>query len=211
MFSNWIYKCTFESSWSTCGMEIREPKQHLVNIPDDTLTKYPLLRERRGVRTRALHPFKLFDDHGNDLVYGFVFYFCQSKYFCCKCFENSTHSLHHLFIHRPYKKPLLFNMEFVLIGDLTKPRSEIERMIRKLGGKVSAKIHDRLAAIISNTNEVEKMGKQMNDACMNNIQVVSEDFLDATENSDIDPIAYILSENICDWGGDVSSIEIGFF
>lgn len=97
-------------------------------------------------------------------------------------------------------------MEFVLIGDFTKPSNEIERKIRKMGGKVGTSIHARVAAIISNADEVKKMDKQMDLACMYNIQVVSEDFLNEIENpdTDTDPIAYMLCESICDWGGDVS-------
>lgn len=95
-------------------------------------------------------------------------------------------------------------MELVLIGDFTKARSDIEQMIRKMGGKVGTKIHDRVAAIISTADEVQKMDTQMRYARMYDIQVVSEDFLNETKCPDVDPIGYILSESICDWGGDVS-------
>lgn len=106
--------------------------------------------------------------------------------------------------HRPYKKPLLFNMEFVLIGSFTKPKGVIERQIRKLGGKVGILVHDRVAAIISTSSERRKMGNQMIEARKHNIQVVSEDFLDEIQTPDTDPILYIISKSICDWGGDVS-------
>lgn len=95
-------------------------------------------------------------------------------------------------------------MELVLVGDFTKPKADIEQLIRKMGGKVGTKIHDRVAAVISTVDEVQKMGKQMTDARMYDIQVVSEDFLIDTQCPDVDPIGYILSESICDWGGDVS-------
>lgn len=67
MFCNWIYKCSQESGWSTCGNEVKEPPREKAEIPPELLTKYPFLR--CAVRTRALHPFKFVDEHGNDLIY----------------------------------------------------------------------------------------------------------------------------------------------
>lgn len=96
-------------------------------------------------------------------------------------------------------------MEFVLIGTFRKPRADIERMIKKLGGKIGIEIDDRVAAIISTENEVRKMGNQMREAQKHNIQVVSEKFLCKIQNSGVDPISYIINKTICDWGGDVSS------
>lgn len=95
-------------------------------------------------------------------------------------------------------------MELVLIGEFSKPRGDIERLIRKMGGKIGTKIHDRSAAVISTATEVHKMGRQMADARMYDIQVVTEHFLNEIQNPDVDAIGYILSENICDWGGNVS-------
>lgn len=95
-------------------------------------------------------------------------------------------------------------MEFVLVGAFTKPRGDLERLIRKLGGKVGVKVHDRLAAIISTSAEHRKMGKQMTEARDHNIQVVSEAFLDEIQAPDADPILYIISKSISEWGGDVS-------
>lgn len=95
-------------------------------------------------------------------------------------------------------------MEFVLIGDFIQPKGTIERLIRKMGGKVITYIHKRCAAVISNMDEVQKMGNQMDEAFINNIQVISENFLNEIQNPDFDPIAYIISESICEWGGDVS-------
>lgn len=95
-------------------------------------------------------------------------------------------------------------MELVLVGGFSKARADIERLIKKMGGKIGTKVHSRVSAIISNPDEVQKMDKQMADARIYDIQVVSEDFLNETQSPDVDPIGYILSESICDWGGDVS-------
>lgn len=93
-------------------------------------------------------------------------------------------------------------MEFVIIGNLVKPKNEIEKQIRKLGGKVVAVVHDKLAAVISNFQEVHRMDFPMKAAKFHHIQVVSVDFLTDIQNED--PLAYILSKSLCDWGGDVS-------
>lgn len=108
--------------------------------------------------------------------------------------------------YRPYKKPLLFGMEFILVGPFTKPRVDVERQIQKLGGKVGAAVHDRVAAIISTSAERRKMGSQMIEARKCDIQVVSKEFLDEVQAPDTDPILYIISKSISDWGGDVSTI-----
>lgn len=95
-------------------------------------------------------------------------------------------------------------MEFALVGKFTKSNDDIERLIRKLGGKIDTEIHTALAAIISTTREVQKMGTQMQEARKNGIQVVTDDFLTEIQRPDVDPILYILSKSICDWGRDVS-------
>lgn len=107
-----------------------------------------------------------------------------------------------IFLFRPYKHPTLFNMEFALIGKLKNSKQEIEKAIRKMGGKVVSVIHNKLAAIISNEEEVKRMGLQMKEAKKFNIQVVTVDFLTAVETTD--PILYIISQSLADWGGDVS-------
>lgn len=105
-------------------------------------------------------------------------------------------------------KPVLFNMEFVLIGKFTKSHGEIERIIRKLGGKCATDVYDRVAAVISTSNEVQKMTHQMKDAQKHKIQVVTEEFLTEIQKPGVDPILYIISESICKWGGDVSVLSI---
>lgn len=105
----------------------------------------------------------------------------------------------------PYKEPPLFNMEFVILGNnLTRSRNEIERTVKKLGGKIAATIHYKLAAVISNEEELHKMSEQILTAKLYGIQIVSEAFLTEVAELNIDPILYIISQSISDWGGDVS-------
>lgn len=82
-------------------------------------------------------------------------------------------------------------------------KKEIEQTIKKMGGKVGHHIHKNLAAVISTPEEVQQMSEQMKQVKTYNIQVVSENFLSEI-SSDTDPIFYIISRSICDWGGDVS-------
>lgn len=98
-------------------------------------------------------------------------------------------------------------MEFALVGNMFQKSNQIEKSIRKHGGKVVSIIHDKLAAvIISNRHELEKMGFQMIQAKKHNIQVISDEFL--SEVTTTDPMLYIISKSLSDWGGDVSSIHM---
>lgn len=90
-------------------------------------------------------------------------------------------------------------MTFVIVGKLSKPSEEVKEIIEKMGGKIVEKVDKKLTAVLSNQEEVEKMGTVMKQAKRNKIQVVTEEFLNAD-----DPILFIISESLCDWGGDVS-------
>lgn len=95
-------------------------------------------------------------------------------------------------------------MEFVIVGhNLTRPRNEIERMIKKMGGKIASNIHYKLAAVISNADEVRRMSEPILNAKQFDIQVVAEAFLTDVAESNQDPVWYIMRHNLCDWGGDV--------
>ena len=91
-------------------------------------------------------------------------------------------------------------MEFVILGKTTKSKDELKKEIQRLGGKLITRISDKLAAVISTPEEVEKMGKRMEEVKKSDIQVVSEDFLE--EAKDGDAIALISKKSICSWGSD---------
>ena len=121
-------------------------------------------------------------------------------------------SIHLPICFSPYKEPPLFNMEFAIVGNnLIRPKNETERMIKKLGGKVVPNIHYKLAAVISTEDEVRKMSEQILTAKLYDIQIVSEAFLTDIAESNMDPILYIISQSICDWGGDVCILLLLFF
>lgn len=102
---------------------------------------------------------------------------------------------------RSYAKQPLFGMEFFIIGENKKPQIDIANQIQVLGGKIASRIHSRIAAIISNVNEVEKVGGPMTNAQLHGIQVVPEEFLDEVPNGD--PCELIAEKNISKWGRDV--------
>lgn len=73
-----------------------------------------------------------------------------------------------------------------------------------MGGKVVTSVHEKLAAIISTPNEIERMTLKMRNAKDYGIQVVPEDFLEAVKgNNNMEAISYITSKSICDWGTDL--------
>lgn len=43
----------------------------------------------------------------------------------------------------------LKNMEFVILGQVSTPKEDLKKDIVKMGGKVTTKIHNKLAAVIS--------------------------------------------------------------
>lgn len=95
-------------------------------------------------------------------------------------------------------------MEFAVIGKLKMSKNEIESVIKKMGGRVVNGISNKLAAVISNQEEVGKMGSKMTEVKTCNIQVIPEEFLSELKNVDsFDPLAYISSCSLTDWGGNV--------
>ncbi|XP_055301013.1 uncharacterized protein LOC129567771 [Sitodiplosis mosellana] len=101
-------------------------------------------------------------------------------------------------IARNNSQPLR-NMEFMAIESWAK-RKEIERIVERMGGKVVSRIHRKLAAVISNQETLEKMGRIIVIAKSYNIQVVSENFLIEAQHSD--PLWYIKNYSLSKWGGD---------
>ena len=97
------------------------------------------------------------------------------------------------------ERPPLYNLEFYLWKTET-PKDELKRSIEKLGGKVTSKVHSKLAAVISTPAEVERMGSKMLEIKELQIQVVPEDYVELAKAGGA--ISYITSKSICDWGTD---------
>lgn len=101
------------------------------------------------------------------------------------------------------KQPL-FGMEFMIIGATVKPKDEIENKIKRMGGNLIEKIHEKVAAIISTPEEVSKMGPVMEEAKTIKIHVVPETYIDDVKN--IDPLELIVMSDLSKWGQDVCSL-----
>lgn len=99
-------------------------------------------------------------------------------------------------------------MEFVIIGETIKSKDEIENKIKQMGGKLIEHVHANVAAVISNPEEVTKMGQVMRDAKANGIHVVPETFIDDVKN--IDPLELMVLCNLSDWGQDVCTLRSTF-
>lgn len=194
-FNNTTYSCSGASYWGNCDNDLKKPKRRSGYIPYTMSKKYPFFPMTFPVRTRALHSFQIKDENGVDLVNKLVYQLStRFPFFFSTVFLFS----------RPFKNPPLFNMEFAVIGKLKMSKKEIESVIKKMGGRVVNGIHNKLAAVISNREEVEKMDSKMTEAKAYNIQVISEEFLSEVENIDsFDALRYISSRNLTDWGGNV--------
>jgi len=99
----------------------------------------------------------------------------------------------------------LKNMQFVILGRTEKDKEELKKEIALLGGTVTTKIHDDLAAVISNKDEVEKMNKRMQDVKSCDIQVITEDFLEEAKEYTDAPIVLLKKKTISSWGGDINA------
>lgn len=104
------------------------------------------------------------------------------------------------------KREPLYNMHVVVIGKLSMPKEELKREIGRLGGKLVTTLQEKIAVVISNAEEVEKMNKKMEEAKSFNIQVVGEEFLKAIEKgTPTDTMEKIKSMSICSWGSEPMS------
>lgn len=100
-------------------------------------------------------------------------------------------------------KPLR-HMEFVIIGKTAKPKEDLKREILLMGGSVSTKITKDTAAVIACPQDVEKMGAKMEQAQENDIDVVTEDFVDEAKDY-LNSIPILIKKKaISSWGGDPS-------
>lgn len=106
-----------------------------------------------------------------------------------------------IYICRLYVKQPLFDMEFFILGETIKSQEDIEQKIQKMGGKLAKTIHENLAAVISNADEIKQMGTVMDVVKKYGIHVVPEEFIE--EVKDNDPVALITMMDLSNWGMDV--------
>lgn len=119
----------------------------------------------------------------------------------------------HIFNYRPKVEralPPLYDMEFVIVGKLKNKKDELQKKIVRFGGKVVTKISESVMAVISTSEDVEKMGSRISDAQSLDVHVVSEDFLDEVKDNASSIPDLVIKKSICSWGSDVSILIINF-
>lgn len=87
----------------------------------------------------------------------------------------------------------LFGLEFIIFGETSIPRTDVEHKIRVMGGKISSKIHKNLAAIISKSEEA-KVYKELQEAFSYQIRVIPDNFLYKSNNIES------LKKDLSKWG-----------
>lgn len=111
------------------------------------------------------------------------------------------------FVCRPRvkrEKPPLYEMEFVIVGHPPKGKDKIKKEIVSMGGKVATKMKTTIMAVISTQEEVDKMSAKIQEAETDQIQVVTDDFLDEAKDFAGRIPDLVIKKSICVWGSDVS-------
>ncbi|XP_063621514.1 poly [ADP-ribose] polymerase [Cydia splendana] len=101
--------------------------------------------------------------------------------------------------------PPLKNLQFFIYGRLKTDKEKLKHHILKLGGLVTSKITDTLAAVVSSKGELEKMNSKMEEVQRADIEVVEPSFfdlIDPEKGSITKTLELIKEHNIADWGSD---------
>lgn len=101
------------------------------------------------------------------------------------------------------EKEPLYGMHCILLGQTVAQKDDLKKKIVRLGGKVVTKFQDKIAFVVSNAEEVEKLNMRMMEAKSFEIQVVPDSFIEAIENDKrAETIEKIKSMSISPWGSD---------
>ncbi|KAL0113855.1 hypothetical protein PUN28_011294 [Cardiocondyla obscurior] len=177
------YKCTGDvTEWTKCEYITQDPKRKKCEIPSDIKKNFPIKSYKSKVQKRV---FKITVPSSSTSV---------------KKEEDETDGPKVQGKSRPLK-----NMQFVILGRTKKDKEELKKEILLLGGTVTTKLHQDLAAVISNQNEVEKMNKRMEDVKSYDIQVITEDFVEEAKEYSDAPIMLLKKKTISSWGGDINA------
>ncbi|EFN69632.1 Poly [ADP-ribose] polymerase [Camponotus floridanus] len=174
------YKCTGNvTEWTKCTYVTQDPKRKKCEIPSDMKKEFPIKSYRSKVRKRV---FKITAPSSSSSV------------------KEEVDGPKIQAKPRPLK-----NMQFVIQGRTQKDKEELKKEILLLGGTVTTKIHEDLAAVISNQNELEKMNKRMEEVQACDIQVITEDFIEEAKEYTDAPIMLLKKKTISSWGGDINA------
>lgn len=105
------------------------------------------------------------------------------------------------------EKPPLYDMELVIVGYTKDEKDELKEKIKKLGGKVATKISRSTMAVIARESDVEKMVSRVEQAQVEDVHVVSKDFVDEAKDNVGKIPDLVIKKSICNWGSDVSEIK----
>ncbi|KAM0731843.1 Poly [ADP-ribose] polymerase [Formica fusca] len=174
------YKCTGNvTEWTKCDYVTQDPKRKKCEIPSEMKKTFPIKSYKSKVKKRV---FKMTAPSSSSSV------------------KEEVDGPKIQGKPRPLK-----NMQFVILGRTQKDKEELKKEILLLGGTVTTKIHEDLAAVISNQNELEKMNKRMEDVQSCDIQVITEDFIEEAKEYTDTPIMLLKKKTISSWGGDINA------
>lgn len=177
------YKCTGNvTEWTKCEYVTQDPKRKKCSVPEELKNTYKALAFKPKVVRRLI---KITAPSTSTIV---------KKEDVVDTASKIQAKI------RPLK-----NMQFVILGQTNKNKEILKKEIVLLGGSVITKIHENLAAVISNLKEIEKMNKRMEDVKSLDIQVVSEDFVEEAKDYTELAFALIKKKTISDWGGDIKT------
>ncbi len=106
------------------------------------------------------------------------------------------------------KKPLK-GMNFSTVGKLNKKNAEIKLILDRLGGKLVSNLDDTIVALITNSEQLQKMGKKLSQSLNLNIHAIDEKFIEELCNQPAEKLGdieqLILSHNLASWGSDLKT------
>ncbi|CAK1553493.1 unnamed protein product [Leptosia nina] len=173
------YRCTGNiSEWTKCSYTTRNPKRKPMAVPSAYKDGSAFKRYKPKVAERLFENAPL------------------QTFVPVKKEENNVKTL---------PNPPLKNLQFFIYGKFKGDKEEIKKRILKMGGLVTSKLTDTLAAVVSTEKELEKMSSKMEQIQEEDIEVVNEEFLDVI-NSKIGTVSETLElikhHNIAPWGSD---------
>jgi poly [ADP-ribose] polymerase len=172
--------------YTSCDYFTAKPARRHCKITDQLKRSSPnfLATYRSRVKERALRP-----KEENKLVYE----------------RQEVGSVRNFSVKRKKREPL-YGLHLSAVGRLDIDRKVLKAQIEKMGGRLVSKLQEKIAAVISNEYEVEKMNKRMQEVKRLNIQVVPEDFVSSIENGTREEaIEKIKTLAISEWGSDPMS------
>ncbi|NP_001191521.1 poly-(ADP-ribose) polymerase I [Aplysia californica] len=171
------YKCSGNvTEWTKCMNTTKVPKRRAFKVPKE-FHDVPFLKSYKYVkRERAFPQLSVASSSG--------------------VVSSSLDSVDGLSSEKP-----LQDLKFVIQGKLGKSKAQVTSDISKKGGVVVTKVDKKVAAVISNKDEVKKKGKVIKEAEENEVHVISEDFLEACQKGNVAKL--IAEHSIATWGSNV--------